>query len=106
MQVLQIDMTTLGWLLFAAAAGASLLTLILLGLIGHFWLGPRLERKVDRRLEDGAAQLEERLRQRFMDLLTGRSRDVIRERARDLARGVGLISGRRQGPSDKDDADD
>jgi hypothetical protein len=43
------------------------------------------------------------LRQRFLDLLTGRSRDVIRDRARDLARGVGLISGRRQGASDKDD---
>ena len=106
MQVLQIDLATLGWLLFAAAAGSSLLTLVLLGIIGHFWLGPRLERKVDRRLEEGAARLEERLRQRFMDLLTGRSREVIRERARDLARGVGLISGRRQGPMDKDDADE
>lgn len=105
MQALQIDMTTLGWLLFAAAAGSSLLTLILLGVIGHFWLGPRLERKVDRRLEEGAARLEERLRQRFMELLTGRSREVIRERARDLARGVGLISGRR-GATDKDDADE
>ena len=96
-------MATLGWLLFAAAAGSSLLTLILLGIIGHFWLAPRVERKIDRRLEEGAAQLEERLRQRFLDLLTGRSRDVIRDRARDLARGVGLISGRRQGASDKDD---
>lgn len=103
MQVLQIDMATLGWLLFAAAAGSSLLTLILLGIIGHFWLAPRVERKIDRRLEEGAAQLEERLRQRFLDLLTGRSRDVIRDRAGDLARGVGLISGRRQGASDKDD---
>ena len=55
MQVLQIDMATLGWLLFAAAAGSSLLTLILLGIIGHFWLAPRVERKIDRRLEEVAA---------------------------------------------------
>ncbi|BAP13892.1 MAG: hypothetical protein AOY29_04405 [Alcanivorax borkumensis] len=105
MQVLQIDIATLAWLLFAAAAGSSLLTLILLGLIGHFWLGPRIERKVDRRLDEGASQLEDRLRRRFMDMLTGGSRDMLRERAKSLARGVGLISGRQQGVIDKDDVD-
>jgi hypothetical protein len=73
---------------------------VVLGLIGHFYLGPKIERKVDRRLEDGANQLEERLRKRFVDLLTGRSRDVIRNGARDLARGMGLIGNRRP---DEDD---
>ncbi|KZX81794.1 hypothetical protein A3716_30420, partial [Alcanivorax sp. HI0011] len=70
MDTLQIDIATLGWLLFAAAGASSLLTLVVLGLIGHFYLGPKIERKVDRRLEDGANQLEERLRKRFVDLLT------------------------------------
>tara|TARA_B100000676_G_C18051449_1_gene831457 strand:- start:92 stop:409 length:318 start_codon:yes stop_codon:yes gene_type:complete len=97
---LQIDMATLGWLLFAAAGASSLLTLIILGLIGHFYLGPRIERKIDRRLEEGANQLEERLRKRIVDLLTGRSRDVIRNSARDLARGMGLIGTRRQDDDD------
>ena len=97
---LQIDMATLGWLLFAAAGASSLLTLIILGLIGHFYLGPRIERKIDRRLEEGANQLEERLRKRIVDLLTGRSRDVIRNSARDHARGMGLIGTRRQDDDD------
>lgn len=101
METLQIDIATLGWLLFAAAGASSLLTLILLGLIGHFYLGPRIERKVDRRLEEGANRLEERLRKRIVDLLTGRSREVIRNSARDLARGMGLIGSRR--PDDDDD---
>ncbi len=100
MDTLQIDIATLGWLLFAAAGASSLLTLVVLGLIGHFYLGPKIERKVDRRLEDGANQLEERLRKRFVDLLTGRSRDVIRNGARDLARVMGLIGNRRP---DEDD---
>ena len=100
MDTLQIDIATLGWLLFAAAGASSLMTLVVLGLIGHFYLGPKIERKVDRRLEDGANQLEERLRKRFVDLLTGRSRDVIRNSARDLARGMGLIGNRRP---DEDD---
>ncbi|MCG8393828.1 MAG: hypothetical protein MI745_12160 [Pseudomonadales bacterium] len=95
METLQIDIATLGWLLFAAAMGASLLTLILLGLIFHFYLGPKIERKIDLRLEEGADRLEERLRKRLLDLLTGRSREVIRDRARDLARGMGLIGTRR-----------
>ena len=36
METLQIDIATLGWLLFAAAGASSLLTLTLMGLIGHF----------------------------------------------------------------------
>ena len=102
MNTLNIDMTTLGWLLFAAAAASSFLTLVILALVGHFYLAPRIERKVDKRLEDGAAQLEERLRKRLLDILTGRSREVIRDRARDLARGMGLLAPRR----DRDDDDD
>ncbi len=47
------------------------------------------------------APLEERLRKRIVDLLTGRSREVIRNSARDLARGMGLIGNRR--PDDDDD---
>ena len=104
METLQVDIATLGWLLFAAAGASSLLTLILMGLIGHFYLGPKIERKVDRRLEEGANQLEERLRKRIVDLLTGRSREVIRNSARDLARGMGLIGNRR--PDDNDDLDE
>ncbi|MAX56426.1 MAG: hypothetical protein CL537_13115 [Alcanivoracaceae bacterium] len=103
METLQIDVTTLGWLLFAAAVASSLLTLLVLGLVGHFILGPRIERKIDRRLEEGADRLEERLRKRFVDLLTGRSREVIRDRAMDLARGVGLIGGRRPNRDDDDE---
>lgn len=104
MEPLQIDIATLGWLLFAAAGASSLLTLIVVALLGHYVVAPRVERKIDVRLEEGAQRLEENLRKRFVDLLTGRSREVIRDRARDLARGMGLIGGSRR--SSLDDPDD
>lgn len=105
METLQIDIATLGWLLFAAAGASSLLTLILVGILGHFVVAPRVERKIDVRLEEGAQRLEENLRKRFVDLLTGRSREVIRDRARDLARGMGLIGGSRRPGQDDPDGD-
>ncbi|MZR62105.1 hypothetical protein [Alcanivorax sp. DP30] len=105
MDSLQIDIATLGWLLFAAAGASSLLTLILVAVLGHFVVGPRVERKIDVRLEEGAQRLEENLRKRFVDLLTGRSREVIRDRARDLARGMGLIGGVRRSSLDESDDD-
>ena len=89
------------WILFAAAGLSSLLTLLVLAIAFRFYIGPRLERKIDRRLQQGAEQLEERLRKRLLDLLTGRSREVIRDRAFDVARGIGLIGGRR--PREDDD---
>ncbi|MGB2248381.1 MAG: hypothetical protein ACPH3N_11955 [Alcanivorax sediminis] len=104
METLQIDIATLGWLLFAAAGASSLFTLILVAILGHYVVGPRVERKIDVRLEQGAQRLEENLRKRFVDLLTGRSREVIRDRARDLARGMGLIGGARR--SSLDDPED
>lgn len=105
MEPLQIDIATLGWLLFAAAGASSLLTLIVVVLLGHFVVGPRVERKIDRRLEEGAQRLEENLRRRIVDLLTGKSREVIRDRARDLARGIGLIGGARRNPLDDSEDD-
>ncbi|MDX1805195.1 MAG: hypothetical protein R3292_14080, partial [Alcanivorax sp.] len=75
MSAMSVDMATLGWLLFAAAGASSLLTLLILALVGHFYLGPRIERKIDKRLAEGAEQLEERLRKRLLDLLTRRYRE-------------------------------
>ncbi|MCK0152780.1 hypothetical protein MWU49_03625 [Alcanivorax sp. S6407] len=105
METLQIDIATLGWLLFAAAAGSSILTLIMVAILGHFVVAPRVERKIDVRLEEGAQRLEENIRKRLVDLLTGRSKEVIRDRARDLARGMGLIGGARRPPADDRDDD-
>lgn len=96
-----IDTATLGWLLFAAAMAASAITLIVVGLVVKFYLGPRLERKIDHRLQVGAEQLEERIRKRLLDLLTGRSREVIRDSARGLARG--LLGNARRDDEDDDD---
>lgn len=74
--------------LVGCAVLSSLITLVVIGLAVKFHYGPRLERHIDQRLEAGADQLT----QRFMAMLTGKSREVIRERARDLAR---LMGGRR-----------
>lgn len=75
----------LALLLIGCALLSSLVTLVAVGLTVKFWLGPRLERHIDARFEAGA----DRLTERFVAVLTGKSRDLIRDRARDLARFVG-----------------
>lgn len=83
------------WLLLAAAGVSSAITLLVMHLAFRYHIGPEIERKVDLRLKEGAARLEENLRQRFVEALLGKS-DVIRDRARDLAKtGISLLSGRR-----------
>lgn len=85
---------TLFWLMLGAALVSSAVTLVVVFLVVHFYSAPRLEQKVDARLQQGAAELEERLRQRVLNLLSG-GRAV-----KDLARGMGLFGGR---PSPRDD---
>lgn len=77
-------------LLVGCALLSSLITLAIIGVLVKVWLGPRLERHIDERFEAGA----DRLTQRFVGVLTGKSREVIRDRARDLARFVGGRRGR------------
>jgi hypothetical protein len=91
-------------LLLAAASLSSLMTLLVMHLAFKYRIGPEIERKVDLRLTEGAARLEENLRQRVVEAVFGKS-DVIRERARDIARtGISLLSGRRS--ATRDDFDD
>ena len=93
-------------LLFAAAALASVMTLLVMHLAFKYKVGPEIERKVDRRLSEGAARLEENLRQRIVEAVFGKS-DIIRERARDIAKtGISLLAGRRQTRADYDDEGD
>lgn len=82
------------WLMLGAALLSSLITLIVVFLVVHFYSAPRLEQKVDARLQQGADELEERLRQRVLGLLGG-GRAV-----KDLARGIRLFGGR---PAPDDD---
>lgn len=94
-------------LLLGAALLSSAVTLLVVFVVFHFWIGPRLERRIDQRLKRGAEELEERMRRRFLDMLGGKSGEVIRERARDLARtGMGILSGRRPVRDQYDDEDD
>lgn len=93
-------------LLFAAAMLSSLITLLVMHLAFKYKVGPEIERKVDRRLSEGAARLEENLRQRIVEAVFGKS-DIIRERARDIAKtGINLLAGRRQTRGDHDDEGD
>lgn len=93
-------------LLFAAAMLSSLITLLVMHLAFKYKVGPEIERKVDRRLSEGAARLEENLRQRIVEAVFGKS-DIIRERARDIAKtGISLLAGRRQTRADYDDEGD
>lgn len=94
------------YLVLATAVLSSLLTLLVLHLAFKYHIGPEIERKVDHRLKQGATQLEERIRKRFIEVLTGKS-DVLRKGARDLARsGMGLLSGRRPLRDEYDDESD
>tara|TARA_A100001391_G_scaffold91656_4_gene60509 strand:+ start:2248 stop:2541 length:294 start_codon:yes stop_codon:yes gene_type:complete len=88
-----ITPSDLAWLLIGCALLSSLVTLVAVGLAVKFWLGPKLERHIDSRFEAGA----DRLTERFVAVLTGKSRDLIRDRARDLARLVGGRRGRDDG---------
>jgi len=98
--------TELFWLLFGAALLSSAITLLVMHLAFKYHIGPEIERKVDVRLSEGAAKLEESLRQRLFELLTGKS-DLIRDRASALAKsGISLLSGRRSARDTYDDEGD
>lgn len=103
-----LTVETLFWLLFGAAVLSSALTLLVVWIAVHFHIGPDIERRIDERVQRGADAVEERIRGRFLELLGGgRSREVIRERARDLARtGMGIFGGRRSEGGFTDDEDD
>jgi hypothetical protein len=90
---------TLFWWMLGAALLSSAITLTVVFLVVHFYSAPRLEQKVDDRLQQGAADLEERLRQRVLNLVTGG------KAVKDLARGIGLF-GARQNNRDLADDDD
>lgn len=93
-------------LVLGTAVICATLVLLVLHLAFKHHIGPEIERKVDRRLKQGAAQLEERIRGRFIEVLTGKS-DVLRKGARDIARtGIGLLAGRRPLRDDYDDESD
>jgi ABC-type transport system involved in cytochrome bd biosynthesis fused ATPase/permease subunit len=93
---------TLFWLLFGAAAMASAITLLVMHLAFKYRIGPEIERKVDRRLAEGAARLEENLRQRFLEAVFGKA-DVVKGLAKT---GISLLSGRRSARGDYDDEGD
>ena len=87
-QTVEVTAQTLFWLLTGAALISSAITLLVVFLVVHFHVAPRLEERVEQRLQQGAADLEERLRQRVLNMVTG-GRAV-----KDLARGMGLFSSR------------
>lgn len=92
--------------LFIAALAASVVTLVVASLLIHFWILPHIERHIDEKVDQAARGLEERIRGRFVEMLGGKSGELIRERARDLARtGMGLLASRRPqtGRADEDD---
>ena len=94
------------WMLFAAAALSSAITLVVLHIAFKYRIGPQLEQRIDQRLKKGARALEEGVRERVLEVLTGNSA-VIRDRARDIARtGISLLSGRRPIRDDYDDEGD
>ena len=91
---------------FGAAALASGITLIVLHFAFKYRIGPQLERRIDHRLKTGAKLLEESIRLRFVEVLTGKS-DVIRDRAKGIAKtGISLLSGRRPIRDEYDDEGD
>lgn len=74
-------------LLLGAALVSSAITLAVLFLVFRFWLGPRLERRLDERMERVAGDMEAHIKARITELLGG-PREIFQQRARDLARGI------------------
>ncbi|WP_340676384.1 hypothetical protein [Paraperlucidibaca sp.] len=103
---MEINPQQLFWMLFAAAILSSSITLLVLHLAFKYRIGPEIEEKIDKRLKSGAHLLEESIRQRFVDVLNGKS-DVIRDRAKGFARtGISLLSGKRPIRGEYDDEGD
>lgn len=103
---MEFNLQQLFWMLFAAAGLSSAITLIILHIAFKYRIGPQIEEKIDRRLKSGAHLLEESIRQRFIDVLNGKS-DVIRDRAKGIARtGISLLAGKRPIREDYDDEGD
>lgn len=90
-------------LLFAAAALSSAITLLVAHLAFRYHIAPQIEHKVDVRLKEGAARLEERLRQRFAEVLLGKPSEAIRDLAKNSLNS--LLSGRRSSASREDEND-
>ncbi|MCH8544711.1 MAG: hypothetical protein LAT61_14190 [Alcanivorax sp.] len=87
-QTIEVTTMTLFWLLTGAALVSSAITLLVVFLVVHFHVAPQLEERVELRLQQGAADLEDRLRRRVLGLVTGG------KAVKDLARGMGLFSSR------------
>lgn len=101
-----LTLEQLFWVVFGAAMLSSAITLLVVHLAVKYRIGPDLEARIDQRLKSGARLLEESLRQRMLDILSGKS-DVLRDRAKDIARtGINLFSGRRPIRDDYDDEGD
>ena len=104
--MVELSYQNLAILIVLTGVVSAALTLLVMHFAFKYHIGPEIERKVDRRLKQGAAQLEDRIRRRFLEVLTGKS-DILRERARDLAKsGIGLLAGRRPLRDDYDDESD
>jgi hypothetical protein len=98
-----LSTTQVFWLLFAAAALSSAITLLVAHFAFRYHIAPQIEHKVDVRLKEGAARLEERLRQRFAEVLLGKPSEAIRDLAKNSLNS--LLSGRRPNTSRDDDND-
>lgn len=101
--MIALSATQVFGLLFAAAALSSAITLLVAHLAFRYHISPQIEHKVDVRLKEGAARLEERLRQRFTEALLGRPSEAIRGLAKSGFNSL-LSGGRRPNRDDDSDA--
>jgi hypothetical protein len=73
-------------LLTGAALLSSALTVAVLSALYHWFIQPRLERRLDERLNRAADEVEARIRARLGEILGGRSKELLQRRAREWAR--------------------
>lgn len=75
---------------------SSVFTLLVVGVVVHFWVMPELERHFDRKTEEAAQRIERLVRQRiaqgFADLVDP-LRMLLRDRATDVAKSTADIVG-------------
>ena len=90
--MVELDQTTLLIVMTLTAVLSSVFTLVMLLLAYKYKIGPEIEKKVEGQLKKSVNIMEERIRKRMIEVLSGKS-EVLVDRARGLAKtGISLFA--------------
>lgn len=104
--MIELDPSVLLGVVLLTAFLSSLFTLVVLLLVYKYKIGPEIEHRVEGQLKKSVDVIEERIRKRMIEVLTGKS-ELLVGRARGLAKtGMNLFAGNGSPRSEDDESDD